>query len=63
MGHSLALAYEFFSWRAILDILLISGGEQMLRGRLSWLGYATCFSGNVLLLGGMLLFALKLRRH
>lgn len=48
---------------AILDILLISGGEQMLRGRLSWLGYATCFSGNVLLLGGMLLFALKLRRH
>ena len=26
MGHSVALAYEFFSWRAVLDILLISAG-------------------------------------
>ena len=38
MGHSVALAYDFFSWRAVLDILLITAGLFFLNRTLLRLG-------------------------
>ncbi len=50
MGHSLALAYEFFSWRAILDILLISTGLFFLYSTLLRLGTWKIMAGILLAL-------------
>lgn len=48
MGHSVALAYEFFSWRAILDILLISAGLFFLYRTLLRLGTWKIMAGILL---------------
>ena len=48
MGHSVALAYDFFSWRAILDILLISAGLFFLYRTLLRLGTWKIMAGIVL---------------
>ncbi len=48
---------------AIADILLISGGEQMLRRGPSFLGVALLWSGNLLLVAFCLFSWIRLRRH
>ena len=48
MGHSVALAYDFFSWRAVLDILLISAGLFFLHRTLLRLGTWKIMAGIVL---------------
>lgn len=48
---------------AIADILLISGGEQMLRRGPSFLGGALLWSGNLLLVTVCIVTWLRLRRH
>ncbi len=50
MGHSVALAYEFFSWRAVLDILLISAGLFFLYRTLLRLGTWKIMAGILLAL-------------
>ncbi|MDD2463007.1 MAG: diadenylate cyclase [Desulfobulbus sp.] len=50
MGHSIALAYEFFSWRAVLDILLISAGLFFLYRTLLRLGTWKIMAGILLAL-------------
>ena len=48
MGHSVVLAYDFFSWRAILDILLISAALFFLHRTLLRLGTWKIMAGIVL---------------
>lgn len=48
MGHSIVLAYDFFSWRAILDILLISAGLFFLYRTLLRLGTWKIMAGIVM---------------
>lgn len=48
---------------AVADILLISGGEQMLRRGPSFLGGALLWSGNLLLVAVCIVTWLRLRRH
>lgn len=50
MGHSVALAYEFFSWRAVLDILLITAGLFFLYRTLLRLGTWKIMAGILLAL-------------
>jgi uncharacterized protein (TIGR00159 family) len=50
MEHSLALATEFFSWRAVLDILLISAGLFFLYRTLLRLGTWKIMAGILLAL-------------
>ena len=50
MGHSIALAYEFFSWRAVLDILLIAAGLFFLYRTLLRLGTWKIMAGILLAL-------------
>ncbi len=50
MGHSIFLAYEFFSWRALLDILLISAGIFFLYRTLLRLGTWKIMAGILLAL-------------
>nr|WP_321466706.1 diadenylate cyclase [uncultured Desulfobulbus sp.] len=50
MGHSIALAYEFFSWRAVLDILLITAGLFFLYRTLLRLGTWKIMAGILLAL-------------
>lgn len=48
MGHSLALAYDFFSWRAVLDIFLITAGLFFLNRTLLRLGTWKIMAGIVM---------------
>ena len=48
MGHSVALAYDFFSWRAVLDIQLISAGLFFLHRTQLRLGTWKIMAGIVL---------------
>ncbi len=48
MVHSIVLAYDFFSWRAILDILLISAGLFFLYRTLLRLGTWKIMAGIVM---------------
>jgi len=50
MGHSIALAYTFFSWRAVLDILLIAAGLFFLYRTLLRLGTWKIMAGILLAL-------------
>lgn len=50
MWHSVVLTYDFFSWRAILDILLISAGLFFLHRTLLRLGTWKIMAGIVLAL-------------
>ena len=50
MGHSIALAYEFFTWRAVLDILLISAALFFLYRTLLRLGTWKIMAGILLAL-------------
>lgn len=55
MGHSIALTYEFFSWRAVLDILLISAGLFFLFRTLLRLGTWKIMAGILLALAVFIL--------
>jgi lipopolysaccharide export LptBFGC system permease protein LptF len=55
--------YLFAFLPAIIDIVLISGGEQMLRRETTILGIAVAFSGNALLLLVCLFGAWRVGRH
>jgi hypothetical protein len=48
---------------AIVDILLISGGEQMLKRSTSIAGLCIAFGGNAALIGVCLYAALRVRKH
>lgn len=50
MGQSIALAYEFFSWRAVLDVLLVSAGLFFLYRTLLRLGTWKIMAGILLAL-------------
>lgn len=62
-GRSPLAVYAIGFLPAILDILLISGGEQMLRGSLSVLGFLVAYGGNAILAIACVVGAMKLRRH
>jgi lipopolysaccharide export LptBFGC system permease protein LptF len=57
------LVYVIGFLPAILDILMISGGEQMLRGRIHWLGFVVAYAGNAILFAACVIGALRLRKH
>jgi hypothetical protein len=61
--HSLPLmVYMWAFLPAVLDLILLSTGEQMLRdGR--WLGWGVLWSGNVMMAGGIVWAYLKLARN
>jgi lipopolysaccharide export system permease protein len=57
------LVYSVAFIPAILNIVLISGGEQMLRNELNAAGFAVAYSGNVALAACSIVAAWILRRH
>lgn len=64
MRHSLPLVIYFWAFvPSIMDIILISGGHNMIRGGEVITGYIVMWSGNGLLLVVMLLTLSRLMRH
>jgi hypothetical protein len=55
--------YVFAFIPAILDIVLISGGEQLLRREPDFWGYLLIWSGNLILGGTCLVAWSRLRRN